>query len=101
MWGWKTVERHIDSSVSLDEARDILAREGFEERVGNPGHRIFNKSGTDLTVSAEKVTLELALAEADSGLFLQLRYDTFVLFDTGDLDQVADGIVAKLRSGSP
>ena len=48
-------------------------------------------------MSVHKVPLELAIAEADTGLFLQIRYDTFVLADTGDLQRVADDLAAKLR----
>ena len=96
MRGWKTVERQVSRSVSLDEARDIAIREGFSEHVKNPSHVIMKRSGTQLTASGEKVPLELAIAKADVGLFLQLRYDTFVLFDTGDLDKVADDLASRL-----
>lgn len=96
MWGWKTVERQLSPSVSLDEARDILIREGFSEHVKNPSHVIMRRSGTQLAVSGEKFPIELVIAEAESGLFLQLRYDTFVLFDTGDLGQLADSLAEKL-----
>lgn len=97
MWGWKTVERQVSPSVPLEEARDILIREGFSEHVTNPSHLIMKRSGTQFTVSGEKVPIELAIAKAKTGLFLQLRYDTFCLFDTGDLDKLADTIVEKLR----
>ena len=97
MWGWKTVERRINPSVSFDEARDIAVENGFAEHIKNPTHVVLKRSGTQLTASAEKIPLELAIAEADEGLFLQLRYDTFVLGDTGDLGKLADDLAAKLR----
>ncbi len=96
MWGWKTVERQVSPRVLLDEARDILIREGFSEHVKNPSHVIMKRSGTQLAVSGEKFQIELAFAEAETGLFLQLRYDTFALFDTGDLGQLADSLAEKL-----
>ncbi len=97
MWGWKTVERQVSPSGSLNEARDILIREGFSEHVENPGHVIMKRSGTQLAVSSQAFPIELAIAEAETGLFLQLRYDTFALFDTGDLGQLADSLAEKLR----
>lgn len=97
MWGWKTVGRQVSPSVSLDEACDILRREGFSEHVKNPGHVIMKRSGTSLTVFGEEIPIELAIAEAESGLFLQLRYDAFVLLDTGDLAQLADSLAENLR----
>ena len=40
--------------------------------------------------------LELAIAESGRGLFIQLRYETFLLFDTGDLNEIAGEIAAEL-----
>ena len=97
MWGWKTVERQVNPSVSIDEAKKIAVQNGFAEHVKNPSHIVLKRSGTQLTTSVDKVPLELAIAEADEGLFLQLRYDTFVLGDSGDLDKLADDLAAKLR----
>ena len=42
--------------------------------------------------------MELAIAKSDRGLFIQLRYEHFVLFDTGDLKSVADEIAEALGS---
>lgn len=42
----------------------------------------------------------LALVTDEDGAFFQLRYDSFVLFDTGDLDQVADELVQSLREAA-
>ncbi len=38
MWGWKTVERQVNPSVSIDEARDIAVQNGFAEHIKNPSH---------------------------------------------------------------
>ena len=96
MRGWKAVERQIDPSVPLETAREIMADSGFEEHIKNPEHIIFRRTGTIVTVSAKKIPLEVTLATAESGLYLQARYDAFVLFDTGDLEKVADYIAAQL-----
>ncbi len=97
MWGWKTVERQVNPSVSIGEAKEIAVQNGFTVHIKNPSHVVLKRSGTSDTVSVKKVPLELAIAEADAGLFLQLRYDTFVLADTGDLHKLADDLAAKLR----
>ena len=97
MWGWKAVERQVSPSVSLDEARGILSHEDFSEHVKNQSHVIMKRCGTWFTVSGEKLPIELAIAETETGLFLQLRYDTLVLYDTGDLGWLADSLAEKLR----
>ena len=96
MLGWKAVEKTIDPSVPLEEARAILKEAGFREHAVNPEHIIFKRSGTQVAIKGEELSIEVAVAKAESGLFLQVRYDTFALFDTGDLAKVADGLAAKL-----
>ena len=98
MWGWNIVEREIEPGVSLERAREILQEIGFEENVINPEYVIFKQAGTVLTTKGEKYPLEAALAATESGLFLQIRYDVFVLFDTGDLERFADRLAEKLSA---
>ena len=98
MLGWKIVEREIEPGVSLERAREILKEAGFEENVINPGYVIFKQPGTVLTTKGENYPLEAALAGTESGLLLQLRYDVFVLFDTGDLERFADELADKLSA---
>ena len=103
MWGWKAVERLVDRSVSFEEARSVLQDQGFRLVVSNPGHAIFKSAGTEnpwttLTPDGRDVPIELALAKGHDGLYLHLRYETFCLFDTGDLGDFADGIAALLRA---
>jgi hypothetical protein len=98
MWGWKAIERRIEPSVTLDQAKTIMKEAGFSEHIANPEHSVFRRAGTQLAVKGEKFALEVALAKAEAGLFLQARYDTFVLFDTGDLEKLADDLEAKLKA---
>jgi len=98
MLGWKPIERKINPSLSLNKARQALEEIGFEEHAINPEHIIMKRSGTELTVEGDKLPVEVAVAKAESGLFLQVRYDTFVLFDTGDLERLSDDLVAKLAT---
>ncbi|MCO6043586.1 hypothetical protein NG895_06675 [Aeoliella sp. ICT_H6.2] len=102
MWGWKTADRTIEPSVSFDEAKQIVQQAGFELVVSNPSHAVLKRAGTEsgwtqFAPEGENLPLELAIAQSERGLFVQLRYEHFVLFDTGDLDRVADEVAAAFR----
>lgn len=60
------------------------------------GYVVAKKSGTQLTTKGEKLDLEAALAQHDGDVELQLRYDTFVLFDAGDLEEAAERIASLI-----
>ncbi len=101
MWGWKAVERLIEPSISFSDAKQLLQQHGFQLHASHPAYAVFKGSGTEnpWTVpfpEVKNVPLELALAQSHSGLYLQLRYGTFVLFDTGDLGRLADEIASLL-----
>ena len=96
MWGWKAVERIIDPSVSLEQAREIIKAAGFKESAVNPEHIIFKQTGTQWTIKGENLPVEVVIGSAESGICLQARYDSFALFDTGDLAKLADELVSKL-----
>jgi hypothetical protein len=101
MWGWKAVERLIEPSISFGAAKQILQQHGFQLHSSHPAYAVFRRSGTENPWTlplpeGENVPLELALAQSHSGLYIQLRYGTFVLFDTGDLDRLTDKIADLL-----
>ena len=96
--GWKAAERKIEPSIPLEQAKTILKEAGFIEHIANPEHAIFKRAGTQATLKGENCYLEVTLAKTETGLFLQARYDTFVLFDTGDLDKFADDLSTKLKA---
>lgn len=98
MLGWKPVVRDLDG-VTFEDARDALLRQGFVEFDVGDDYAVAKRSGTQLTMNADKIALEAALAKQGDGVELQVRYDTFVLFDTGDLDQAADRIARTIQSG--
>lgn len=99
MDGWKPVERTIREEVLLDQAVERAQTLDFAVTTRNPGHVILRRDGTQWTLKGERFPLEMALAEAEEGLFLQLRYDTFVLGDTGDLERFADEVVVEVLAG--
>ena len=96
--GWKAAERKIEPSIPLEQAETILKEAGFIEHIANPEHTIFKRAGTQAALKGEKFSLEVTLAKTETGLFLQARYDTFALFDTGDLEKFADDLSAKFKA---
>ncbi len=98
MWGWKTVERHVSPALSIDDACSRLEAEGFERQSGDSRHATFVREGTRVTTDGQKTPVELAIAETDSGLIMHLRYRSFVLFDTGDLEKFGDELQEMLQS---
>ncbi len=98
MWGWKPIERELEVKIPLEDAKKLILEEGFEVHVENPTHMIFKRKGYQIAAGAEKIPLELAIATTGSGLFFQLRYGTFVLFDTGDLNSIAGRLAEKLEA---
>lgn len=96
MRGWKPVERTVTTRVSLEEAVRRALEEGFQVRQRHTALVLLHRPGTQLALRGEKFPLELAVAESDEGLFLQLRYDTFALADSGDLDRLADDLAGTL-----
>ena len=73
----------------------------FRSPVSNPTHAIFKRTGTQnpwttVAPEGEQVPVELAVAESQNGLLLHMRYETFVLFDTGDLKRFADELAGHL-----
>lgn len=99
MRGWKPVERNVEDPVLLDTAVERVEELGFAPVTRNPGHVVLRRGGTQLATRGDRFPLELALAESDEGVYLQLRYDTFVAFDTGDLDELADELAVAVRGG--
>lgn len=100
MRGWKTVERTIPGPVLIDLAVSRVTDLGFAVHARQPGHVVLHRAGTQKTARGERFPLELTIAEAEDGLFLRLRYDTFVLFDTGDLERLADDLADAMAGAA-
>lgn len=98
--GWKPVEREIAHPLPLDTAVECAQQRGFGVQRRHDGYALLRRQGTQLALSGVRLPLELALVQGGSGLFVQLRYDTFVAFDTGDLDQMADELAQALHDAA-
>ncbi|MCE0485881.1 hypothetical protein [Ornithinimicrobium sediminis] len=96
MDGWKTAERRVRGKVLLDHAVADARERGFTVREQLPGHAILTRAGTQLTTKGEKLPLELTVSQAEDGVLLRLRYDTFALADTGDLEGLVEEIATDI-----
>lgn len=88
MLGWKAVSEKINN-VNIDDAKMILRQAKFVIKEEGEAHVVLHKKGTQLTTESSKVALEAALIQDGQDIIMHLRYDTFVLFDTGDLKREA------------
>lgn len=91
MLGWKPAVRNIEG-VTLEDATAAMLRQGFVAYDRGEGYAVLKKDGTQFALQGEKFALEAALAQQGDDVELQLRYDGFVVFDTGDLEEAADRI---------
>jgi hypothetical protein len=99
MWGWKILSERVETSFDLAHAHEVLSRDGFEA-FDETEHVVFmKKKGTELTRDGKNYPIEVAVAKTDDGLLLQMRYDSFVLFDTGDLQRYMDTLLQSLKTG--
>ncbi len=82
MWGWKTVERQIEPSVSFKEGKALIQEEGFRLHTSNSAHAVFKSEGTEnpwttITPEGKNLPIEVAIASTEQGLYLQLRYEKY------------------------
>ncbi len=97
MWGWRTVERQVQNAVTLRQAIAIAEESGFREDHSIWNGVVLKRHGRRLGVTVNTLPVQLTIFELDSLLFVQLRYDTLVLLDTGDLGSLADDLASKFR----
>lgn len=110
----RTLGQHIQRSANftLEDATAAMLRQGFVEYDRGDGYAVVKKPGTQFSTQSEKFALEAALAQQGADVELQILYDSFVLFDTGDLEAdsgphrrglhpVAGARGAHISSGAP
>lgn len=82
--------------VELDHAVETLRNHGFHEHDHAAGRAVLKKPGARFSPRAHQRPFEAVLSSGQDGLELELRYDVFVAFDTGDLDEQADRLARAL-----
>ena len=62
MWGWKPVERVVQSSKTLAAIGGELGELGFAEHFKADAYAVFKKAGNEWAFSGEELPIELAVA---------------------------------------
>lgn len=83
--------RQLD--VAPTQAQEALRRFGFHDHEPDPERTIMKKPGLRFSWRPHQRPLEATLVPSDDGTRLVLRYDVFVAFDSGELEQHADRLV--------
>lgn len=96
MLGWQTVSG-IVNDVDMETALMVLRKERFIVKEHGEHHALLHRKGTEFTSQGKKVSMEAALIVDKDSLRLELRYNTFVLFDTGDLEKELAAIIALME----
>lgn len=81
--------RHLED-VTASQAAETLRRFGFHDHEPDAERIVMKKPGLRFSPRAHQRPMEATLVPSDAGVELTLRYDTFVAFDTGDLEEHAD-----------
>ena len=91
----RPVIRHLDDTAP-DEVEDQLRRFGFHDHDPDPQRYVMKKPGLRFAFRAHQRPMEATLIPDERGTKLLLRYDVFIAFDTGDLENHAERIVRAL-----
>lgn len=97
MWGWKAVRRRVEH-LQLGEAADTLVDEGLDAEQRGHDYVRLKRRGKRSAPTGGRAPLDVKLVAkpADDGVEMQVAYDKFVVFDTGDLKREADRLQAML-----
>lgn len=88
----------IDQSLDKEKCIDFLAQYGYYIHKEDMHNLTLKKSGKTFTLLGKKMPLELSFSYRDIETKCSLKYDAFVLFDTGDLRKELDRIVSLLTT---
>lgn len=81
--------RHLED-VTASQAAQTLRRFGFHDHEPDAERIVMKKPGLRFSPRAHQRPMEATLVPHEDGIELTLRYDAFVVFDTGDLEEHAD-----------
>jgi len=87
----------------LNKERSIhfFVRYGYFIHRESDEKLIMRKVGTKFTTSGEKFPKELSISFQNKETKVSLKYDGFVLFDTGDLQEELDLISSRVKANIP
>jgi len=82
----------LKQSQKKEEYINLLSKLGFNVIKDENQIVTFKKKGTNWTFKGEDMPLKLTIDFQDKNIQLTLKYNTLVLFDTGDLQKILDEI---------
>ncbi len=85
---------------SLNKKKCVIffIRYGYFIHTEDDKSLVMRKAGTEFTTAGEKFPKELSISFNNNETEIALKYDTFVLFDTGDLQEELDLISNRITT---
>ncbi|MCZ6898640.1 MAG: hypothetical protein O7F74_00230 [Bacteroidetes bacterium] len=92
----------FDQLLDKEKCIHFFGRYGYYIHTEDDRALVLKKTGTVFAFSGEKIPKEVSIFFKDNGTEFSLKYDAFVLFDTGDLqkelDRISDLIITNMNS---
>ena len=88
----------INQSLDNEKSISFLTNYGFHITKKDEETITLKKSGTVITISGEDMPKELSIKYNEKNTEITLKYDAFVLFDTGDLQEELEKICNGLTN---
>ena len=88
----------FDQLLDKEKCINFFSRYGYYTHHEDESILVLKKAGTVFTFSGKKIPMELTISFGDSETEISLKYDAYVLFDTGDLQRELDKIVNLVKS---
>ncbi len=84
--------------LNKEKCISFFIRYGYFIHTEDDKNLVLRKAGTEFTTAGEKFPKELSLTFNNTETEISLKYDTFVLFDTGDLQEELDLISNRITT---
>ncbi|WP_031428329.1 hypothetical protein [Flavimarina sp. Hel_I_48] len=85
-------------SLNREKCITFFIRYGYFVHTEDDQILVMRKAGSQLTVDGEKFPKELSIFFKSNETEIALKYNTFVLFDTGDLQEELDVISNRIKT---
>lgn len=86
----KSKNTTFNQSLNKEKCINFFIRYGYYIHTEDDKSVVLRKAGTEFTTSGEKFPKELSIFFKNNETEVSLKYDTFVLLDTGDLQEELD-----------
>lgn len=89
----------INQTLDNEKSISFLTNYGFHITKKDKENITLKKSGTVITITGEDMPKELSIKYNEKSTEITLKYDAFVLFDTGDLqeelEKICNGLIKE------